>query len=119
MKSYLLSHLGPIARVSFSTKKAKFQIKWQQSRRLTPGALVAISTAADKFAKVCKLATVAQRPFKDGLDQNPPIVDLLWARPEDSVFDPEEELIMIESRSSYFEAARHALVGLQHVAESQ
>ena len=62
------------------------------------------------------IATVAQRPYKDGLDQNPPQVDIMWAKSSDSVVDPGLELIMIESRSGYFEAVRHSLVGLQMFA---
>lgn len=92
---------------------------WQQSPRLTPGTLVAISTAADGFKKICKLATVAQRPYKDGLDQDPPLVDIIWARQSEAVVDPELELTMVEARSGYFEAVRHALIGLQMAARSE
>lgn len=108
-----MAKLGPICRVGFSTENALHRIKWQQSRRLTPGALVAISTAADKFRKLCMVATIAQRPYKDGLDQKPPLVDIIWANPNEAIVDPELELIMVESRSGYFEAVRHTLVGLQ------
>ncbi len=78
-----------------------------------------ISTAEDNFKTICKIATVAQRPYKDGLDQNPPLVDLMWADPTEAVFDPSQELIMLQARSGYFEAARHALVGLQHAAVTE
>ena len=61
---------------------------------------------------------IAQRPYKDGLDQNPPLVDIMWTNPEDAVLDPDLELVMVESRCSYFEAARHSLVGLQHYAQT-
>lgn len=110
---YLLARFGPICRVAFSTENSAFRIKWQQSRRLTPGTLVAISTAADQFRNVCMIATVAQRPYMDGLDQRPPLVDIVWADPSQAVVDPELELIMVESRTGYFEAVRHTLVGLQ------
>ena len=112
-----MSRVGPICRISFSTENADVSIKWQQSSRLTPGSLVALSTKADGFKSVCMVATIAQRPYKDGLDQNPPLVDILWAKTDDAVMDPETEMIMIESRTGYFEAARHALVGLQMSAQ--
>ncbi|KAL2260672.1 hypothetical protein VTK26DRAFT_5257 [Humicola hyalothermophila] len=116
VKEYLMSTLGPIARVSFSTESSLYIIQWQQSKRLQPGSIVALSPKDDKFRKICKIASIAQRPYHDGLDQDPPLVDLLWAYPEDAVFDPELEMVMIESRNGYFESARHALVGLQHAA---
>jgi len=62
---------------------------------------------------------VAQRPYLDGLDQNPPLVDLIWTVAEEATFDPQEELVIIESRHGYFEAVRHALVGLQHAVDSE
>lgn len=114
-----MSTIGPIARVFFSTERSEFRIQWLQSKRLQPGTLVALSTNDDNFNKICKIATVAQRPYNDGLDQDPPIVDLLWAKPEDAVLDPDLEMVMIESRHGYFESARHALVGLQQAAQTE
>ncbi|KAK3336337.1 P-loop containing nucleoside triphosphate hydrolase protein [Cercophora scortea] len=114
VKSYTMAKLGPIVRVEFSTKRSRYRIKWQQSKRLTPGTIVAISTKEDSFQTVCKIAAVAQRLYRDGLDQSPPLVDLMWARPDEAVLDPELELVMIESRASCWEALRHTLVGLQH-----
>ncbi|KAL8345942.1 hypothetical protein RB598_000049 [Gaeumannomyces tritici] len=113
---YLMTRIGAFFRVRFSTRRAGVKIKWLQSRRFTPGTILAISTAEDKFQTICKIAVVAQRPYKDGLDQNPPLVDLLWADPNEAVFDPGLELVIVESRTGYYEAARHALTGLQHVA---
>lgn len=83
------------------------------------GKLVALSTRRDGFRRNCTLATVAQRPYLGGLDQNPPQVDLMFASVDDAVFDPALELIMLESKHGYFEAARHTLVGLQEVAKSR
>jgi helicase required for RNAi-mediated heterochromatin assembly 1 len=114
-----MSRLGPICRISFSTENSPRRIKWQQSRRLTPGTIVAVSTAADNFKTICKVATVAQRPYRDGLDQNPPQVDIMWCDTDESVIDPSMELVMIESRSGYFEAVRHSLVGLQMTARNK
>lgn len=114
-----MSTIGPLARVSFSTERSKFKIVWQQSKRLQPGKIVALSPKNDGFKSICKIATVAQRPYVDGLDQDPPVVDLLWANPEDAVLDPNLEMVMIESLHGYFESARHALVGLQHLAQTK
>ncbi|KAL1858077.1 hypothetical protein VTK73DRAFT_7960 [Phialemonium thermophilum] len=116
---YLMSKLGPICRISFSTENAPRRIKWQQSRRLTPGTIVALTTAADQFRSVCKIATVAQRPYRDGLDHTPPRIDVIWADGADAVFDPELELLMVEGRNGYFESVRHTLIGLQLFAKHQ
>lgn len=119
VKEYLMSYLGPIARVSFSTERSEYKIQWQQSKRLQPGSIVALSTKEDSFRTVCKIAHIAQRPYRDGLDQDPPVVDILWANPEDAVLDPGLEMVMIESRNGYFESARHSLIGLQHAAQTE
>ncbi|KAL2147115.1 hypothetical protein VTI28DRAFT_545 [Corynascus sepedonium] len=116
VKEYVMSTIGPLARVSFSIERSRHRIQWQQSKRLQPGKIVALSSRSDNFKKICKIATVAQRPYKNGLDQDPPVVDLVWATPEDAVLNPQLEMIMIESLHGYFESARHSLVGLQHVA---
>ncbi|KAK0632933.1 P-loop containing nucleoside triphosphate hydrolase protein, partial [Immersiella caudata] len=118
VKAYLLSKLGPIVRIEFSTQRSRFKINWSQSRRLTPGKLVALTTKEDGFRKVCKMATIAQRPLRDELDQDPPEVDLMWANMDDAVLDPAMELVMVESTHGYFEAARHALAGLQEVSSA-
>lgn len=114
-----MTTIGPLARVSFSTERSRYRILWHQSKRLQPGKVVALSPKSDGFKTICKIATIAQRPYRDGLDQNPPLVDLQWADPKDAVLDPGLEMIMIESWHGYFESARHALVGLQHAAQTQ
>ncbi len=119
VKGYNLTRVGPACRIKFSTQRARRRIKWQHSRRLTAGTAVAITTAEDCFQSICKIATIAARPLSDGLDKSPPEIDIFWANVDDAVFDPAEELIMVESRNGYFEAVRHALVGLQHAAETQ
>lgn len=83
-----------------------------------PGKLVALTTAQGGFEETCKIATVAQRPYLDGLDQDPPQVDLIWTNLTDAVIDPAKEFVMVESKHGYFEAARHALVGLQEVSRA-
>ena len=117
VRQYTLASIGAMAQIQFSTARSPLQIKWRQSRRLIPGTIVAISTMADNFKTICKIATIAQRPYRDGLDQDPPVIDLLWADPRDAVFDPDLEMVMIEARNGYFEATRHALIGLQHASQ--
>ncbi|KAK4230997.1 P-loop containing nucleoside triphosphate hydrolase protein [Podospora fimiseda] len=118
VKGVTLARMGPIFTIEFSLEQSKFRILWQQSRRLIPGTIVALTTKGDNFKSICKVATIVQRPFKDGLDQNPPRVDLMFAKPEDAVIDPDLEMVMIESREGYFESARHALLGLQQAAKT-
>lgn len=118
VKEYVLTNIGPVARVTFSLR-SKFRILWQQSKRLQPGSIVALSPKSDGFKKICKVATIAQRPYEGGLDQDPPVIDILWANPDDAVMDPNMEFVMLESLYGYFESARHSLVGLQHVAKTE
>ncbi|EAA29919.2 suppressor of ascus dominance 3 [Neurospora crassa] len=115
IKSYIMTTLGPLARVEFMPQRA---IKWLKSGRLKPGSLLALTTKADKFKTICKVAVVAQRPYLLGLDQTPPLVDLMWGNPEDAVFDCDLELVMIEAQHGYFESSRHSLVGLQLAAQA-
>ncbi|KAL2268811.1 hypothetical protein VTJ83DRAFT_3657 [Remersonia thermophila] len=116
VKEYIMTTIGPLVKVSFSIERARYKIQWLLSKRLQPGKIVALSPKSDNFRKVCKLATVIQRPYNGGLDQEPPTVDLMWADPADAVIDPNLEMVMIESTRGYFESARHALVGLQQAA---
>lgn len=80
-----------------------------------PGKIVALSI--DNFTTDCRVAVIAQRPFEGGLDQNPPVVDIIWADPDEAIINPDQELIMIESRNGYYEAVRHALRGLQQAVK--
>ncbi|KAJ8119299.1 hypothetical protein ONZ43_g3723 [Nemania bipapillata] len=116
VQGYLLTRLGPMCRIQFSTERAGKKIKWAQTRRLITGGLVAISTAEDGFRTICMPAVIADHPTKGGLDQNPPTIQIFWANTDDAVLDPTTELVMLQSRSGYFEAVRHCMVGLQHVA---
>ncbi|KAK6223420.1 hypothetical protein LQW54_000538 [Pestalotiopsis sp. IQ-011] len=115
---YLMSALGPICRVQFSTERAGAKIRWSTSKRLTPGTLLAVTTAKDNFTSICMTAVVMARNAED-VNKNSPTVDIQWADSKQMVFDPTEELVMIESRNGFFEAVRHTLVGLQHVAACQ
>ncbi|KAI1391754.1 P-loop containing nucleoside triphosphate hydrolase protein [Hypoxylon trugodes] len=118
VRGYLMTRLGPMCQVQFSAKRSGKKIRWAQSHRLTVGTLVAISTAKDCFSTICMPAIISDRRIRDGLDQNPPTVHFQWANLDDAVIDPDEELVMIETRFGYFEAVRHSMVGLQHVANT-
>ncbi|TVY89198.1 Helicase required for RNAi-mediated heterochromatin assembly [Lachnellula willkommii] len=113
MKGMMLSPVGPAFRVEFSTERAGKQIRWEQSKRLMQGTLVAISSHKDSFRTSCKVAVIAARPLVGGVDQNPPQVDIFWGDNNDAVFDPDEHYIMVEARTGYFEASRHMLVAIQ------
>ncbi|KAJ5035137.1 uncharacterized protein L3040_008396 [Drepanopeziza brunnea f. sp. 'multigermtubi'] len=105
---------GIASRIEFSTERAGgIRIRWEQSKRLAQGTLVALSTQEDGFRSICKIATVAARPIEGGLDQNPPTVDLFWGEINDMFVDPVEKYIMVEARRGYFEASRHMLVAMQ------
>ncbi|PQE15630.1 DEAD box helicase protein [Rutstroemia sp. NJR-2017a BBW] len=108
--------LGPAFRIEFSTDRARKQIRWQQSSRLTPGSLVALSTSTDLFRSICKVGIVAARPIEGGLDRNPPTIDIFWGDVEDATLNPTESYVMIQSRLGLFEAQRHILVALQKLA---
>lgn len=64
------------------------------------------------------VATVAARPLA-GLEQQPPEIDLFFARPEDIELDSQCEWFMIEERSGYFEAERHTLLALQSMSHER
>jgi helicase required for RNAi-mediated heterochromatin assembly 1 len=110
----VFSPRGIATRVAFSLSRVKKHIRWEQSKRLITGSLVALSPVDDAFQTTCVLATVAARPLS-ALDQNPPEIDLFFARPEDQEIDPMKKWIMVECRASFFEASRHTLLALQHL----
>ncbi|KAH7029475.1 P-loop containing nucleoside triphosphate hydrolase protein [Microdochium trichocladiopsis] len=116
VQGYLMTRLGPVCRVQFSTERAGKKIDWQHSTRLRTGSLVALSTARDGFRTLCMPAVIADHYYEDGLNQNPPTIQFFWGDIKDAILDPLEELVMIESRHGFFEATRHAMVGLQHMA---
>ncbi|ORY12949.1 P-loop containing nucleoside triphosphate hydrolase protein [Clohesyomyces aquaticus] len=110
----VFSPRGLATRVAFSLSRVKKLVRWSQSKRLVTGTLVALSPADDCFQTQCILATVAARPLS-ALEQNPPEIDLFFARPDEIHLDPMKKWIMVESRSSFFEASRHTLMALQHL----
>ncbi|TAQ85205.1 hypothetical protein B7494_g6473 [Chlorociboria aeruginascens] len=114
-----LSRAGAAFRIEFSTDRAKKQIRWGQSKRLQQGTLVALSPQQDMFESICKIAVVAARPIKGGLDQNPPQVDLFWGNNDDAFIDPTKSHVMIEAHVGYFESSRHMLVAMQKLMTEQ
>lgn len=85
-----MARIGPAFRVEFSYERAAKQIRWEQSKRLVAGTLVALTPQNDMFQRFCKIAVVAARPVEGGLDQNPPQIDLFWGDTDEAVFDPVE-----------------------------
>ena len=101
-------------RVTFSLIRCGKKIIWEQSKRLISGSLVVLTPSNDMFSTKAIVATVAARPLT-GLQQNPPEIDLFFARPEELQVDPAVEYVMIEDRGGLFEADRHTLTALQHM----
>jgi helicase required for RNAi-mediated heterochromatin assembly 1 len=101
-------------RFNFSLSKVGRNIRWEQSKRLITGTLVALTPSDDMFRTKCIVAVVAARPL-DGLKQNPPQVDLFFARAADLCIDSSIEFTIVEERASFFEAGRHTMMALQHV----
>ncbi|KAF1915851.1 P-loop containing nucleoside triphosphate hydrolase protein [Ampelomyces quisqualis] len=114
LKSIVCSLRGLATRVAFSLSRVKRQIRWEQSKRLITGSLVALSPADDAFQSTCVLAVIAARPIA-GLSLDPPEIDLFFARPEDQEVDPMKKWVMVECRSGFFEASRHTMLALQHL----
>lgn len=59
---------------------------------------------------VANIATVAARTLQ-GLQLNPPGIDLFIAEPEDTALNPEVKSPMVEERTGFYEAVRHTLLG--------
>jgi helicase required for RNAi-mediated heterochromatin assembly 1 len=112
--SLVFSPRGLATRVAFSLSRVKKHIRWDQSKRLITGTLVALSPVNDAFQTTCVLATVAARPLS-ALQQNPPEIDLFFGRPEEQEIEPMRKWMMVECRASFFEASRHTLLALQHL----
>ncbi|KAI1071517.1 hypothetical protein LB507_004894 [Fusarium sp. FIESC RH6] len=126
VQGYLLARTGPACQVSFSTECSESKIVWHQSSRLATGKLVALSPSSDNFKTQCFVAIVADRSILGGLEPDfeagesentAPRIQIFWASPDAAVIDPSVEMVMLETKSGFFESVRHAMVGLQHAAE--
>ncbi|KAJ4356660.1 uncharacterized protein N0V89_004696 [Didymosphaeria variabile] len=117
LKAVQFSFRGLSAKVAFSLTRVKKLVRWNQSKRLITGTLVALSPADDAFQdpSKCLLAIVGARPLSALEANNPPEIDLFFAHSEEYDWDPARKWIMVESRSSFFEASRHTLLALQHM----
>ena len=106
--------VGMCMKVTFSLNRAGKRIRWAASKRLVPGSLLCISD--DEF-KTFKVVTVAARPLL-GLEENPPELDIHFL-PDEVEIDTSKTLVMIEARSSYFEAYKWVLKSLQRMHANQ
>ncbi|KAI4170520.1 MAG: hypothetical protein LQ343_004897 [Gyalolechia ehrenbergii] len=109
------AHSGVAAKVTFSLRRSGKKIIWEQSKRLLQGTLIALTPAHDMFKTVCKVGVVAARPLM-GLNFNPPEIDIFFGGPDEIEVDPQQEWVMVESSTGYFEAYRHTLASLQRLA---
>ena len=109
------SNSGLCHRVSFDTKKMQ-HVRWEVSKRLIFGSLVALSS--DQFKTVI-FATVAERDPKNLKNG---IIDLKFETSVSNVdvsgIPPDTRFIMAET-TAYFESFKHVLRGLQHIQEGQ
>ena len=80
--------------------------------------MVALTPSKDNFRKKCIIATVAARPL-DNVKATPSQIDIFFARPEEIEIDPQQEFIMIEARSGYYEGTRYTLKALQKLHQER
>ncbi|KAL8826843.1 MAG: hypothetical protein Q9191_003549 [Dirinaria sp. TL-2023a] len=113
---FTFANSGIAARISFSLERVGKKIIWQQSKRLTSGTIVALSTPQDHFQSICIVAVVAARALA-GLELDPPEIDIFFASPDEIEIDPQQEWIMVESRNGFFESHRHTLKALQKMSK--
>ena len=109
------THGGIAVRVEFSLGRIHKQVLWEQSKRLRSGSLVALTKAEDKFQTICKVAVVAARPL-EALRQTPPSIDLFFNSTDELEIDPQQEWLMVEAGSGYFESQKHTLLALQKMS---
>ena len=100
---------GLALKVEFSTRRAEKLIRWAQSKRLKTGSMVALSPASDRFQSKCIVAVVASR-LPSALEvryPSKPSIRIYVGNPKQLEIDPQEEFIMVEAISGYWEAYRH------------
>ncbi|KAI8272076.1 Helicase required for RNAi-mediated heterochromatin assembly 1 [Colletotrichum sp. SAR11_240] len=114
--------LGVMVRVTFSAVRTRQLVNWSASERLVPGTVVALSPVPDNFEKRCIVAVVTGR-YDEAIDspETPPPLDLEIRDPElsASIMEPDQEYVMIEARSNYFEAVRYVMEGLKQAAREE
>ncbi|KAJ5832063.1 ATP binding protein [Penicillium riverlandense] len=112
------AHRGLALRMRFSTRRAGKKIMWKYSKRLVAGSVVALSPVQDCFDTKCIVGVVAARPLEN-ITKEPPEIDIFFARPEQTEFDPQQEWIMVEAGSGYYEAYRHTMKALQKLSSER
>ncbi|KAL9620069.1 MAG: hypothetical protein Q9160_005359 [Pyrenula sp. 1 TL-2023] len=107
---------GLAFRLRFSLARAQKSIAWENSKRLVSGSLLALSPADDCFRTTCFPVVVAARPLS-GVTLSPPEIDVFFGFRQNIRIDPQQEFIMVEAKSGYFEATRHTLRALQKLSK--
>ncbi|KAI9711490.1 MAG: hypothetical protein M1820_002053 [Bogoriella megaspora] len=116
VKGVTFSSRGIAIRLAFSTSRAEKRIRWDMSKRLLTGSLVALTPEQNAFSTKCILATVAARPL-ESLQMRPPQIDLYFANPQDINIDTLQHYTMVEGRGGFFEAHRWTMTALQHMSQ--
>lgn len=80
--------------------------------------MVALTPSTDNFRGKCIIAIVAARPV-DNVKLTPSLIDVYFARPEEIELDPQQEFVMIEARTGYYEGTRHTLRALQKLHQER
>lgn len=109
---------GLAFRIKFSTSRAGKNIVWEYSRRLISGTIIALTPANNYFRTECAVGVVAARPL-EGVKQQPPEIDIFFARPEDVDFDPHKEWVMVEAKIGYYESLKHTMTALQKMRKER
>ena len=118
IEGFTFANAGIAARISFSLERVRKRIIWEQSKRLTSGTIIALTTKEDKFRSICIVAVVAARALA-GLELERPEIDIFFASPDEIEIDPQQQWIMVESRNGFFESQRHTLKALQKMSKER
>lgn len=109
-----------MVRVTFSAMRTRSRVNWSASQRLVPGTVVALSPILDNFETTCIVAVVAGRydEFIVSTVAPPPIdLEICDSQLVAGLMQPDQEYVMIEARSNYYEAVRHVMEGLKQTAQ--
>lgn len=109
---------GLATKIQFSTARARKDVVWKRSKRLIGGSIVALSPAYDHFRSQCIVAVVAARPL-EGLEKRPHEIDIYVTCAEGIQLDTQQEWIMVEARSGYYESNRYTMAALQKMAKER
>lgn len=80
--------------------------------------MVALTPSDDNFQTKCIIAIVAARPLEN-VKSTPSMIDIYFPRPEETEIDPQQQFVMIEARSGYYEGSRHTLKALQKLHQER